>query len=312
MDPVAIVILVFVCAALGGGLVIARSGAIARFQAFPKVPGSGATPLRTRRAGQSPDVMSVETRSRGPRAVAQLPEDRIVDVIEPGNLADARDVPDPAALATRLSAIERQIDDLARMLERQTAELRTHLLALDADLGARRSTANAELETIRDIAQALAAAANGTRGETRHLAMTQRRLEVCAELYLRLARLEAALCAVTNPMLLPGEPYAPPEVFLPESLVWENWNEVGERAFALADGLSVHRLILSRECRDELSTLLSALRTRLTQEVYPNLQPESAVAQQLALKAALARIAKDLADARSALEREYLGDRTID
>ncbi len=132
-----------------------------------------------------------------------------------------------------------------------------------------------------------------------------KRPEVTAELYARLARLEAALAAVTNPILLPGEPYAPPQEFLPEALVWENWNEVGERAFALADAYSAQRLHLSEEARDEVDTFVTTLRTLLTRSVYPNLQPEPDATQQAALRTALEEIAAELLKVRQKLEWEY-------
>ena len=54
---------------------------------------------------------------------------------------------------------------------------------------------------------------------------------------------------MTNPILLPGEPYAPPAEFLPEALIWENWNEVGERAFSLCGGLQLAASPLGRDPR---------------------------------------------------------------
>ena len=132
-----------------------------------------------------------------------------------------------------------------------------------------------------------------------------RRPDVSADLYARLARLEAALAAVTNPILLPGEAYSPPAEFLPEALVWENWNEVGERAFSLADAYSAQRLHLSEETRGEIELFVTTLRTLLTRSVYPNLQPEPDAAQQAALRTALEEIAGEFPKVRQMLEREY-------
>jgi hypothetical protein len=113
------------------------------------------------------------------------------------------------------------------------------------------------------------------------------------------------LAAVTNPILLPGEAYSPPAEFLPEALVWENWNEVGERAFALADAYSAQRLYLSEETRGEIEMFVTTLRALLTRSVYPNLQPEPDAAQQAALRSALDEIAGEFPKVRQRLEREY-------
>jgi hypothetical protein len=139
--------------------------------------------------------------------------------------------------------------------------------------------------------------------------VSDRRSDVSADLYARLARLEAALAAVTNPILLPGEAYAPPAELLPEALIWENWNDVGERAFALADAFSAQRLYLSEQTRLELGEFVTSLRVMLTRAVYPNLQPEPGREQQLALRAALDAIAAELPRVRATIEQEFRAER---
>jgi hypothetical protein len=215
-------------------------------------------------------------------------------------------VPNPVEiLAARLDRFEERLDQIARAVDRHAAEIGLELRRARSDRAqqaevddARRDVA---LERLRaDLLAMLTrvAADGGSRPGSR-------RPDVCADLYARLARLEAALAAVTNPILLPGETYSPPVEFLPEALVWENWNEVGERAFSLADAYSAQRLYLSEETRGEIELFVTTLRTLLTRSVYPNLQPEPDAAQQTALRSALAEIAGEFPKVRQLLEREY-------
>ena len=221
-------------------------------------------------------------------------------------------VPNPVEmLAARLDRFEERLDQIARAVDRHAAEMGQELRRARSDRAqqaevddARRDVA---LERLRaDLLAMLTrvTAGGGSRPGSR-------RPDVSADLYARLARLEAALAAVTNPILLPGEAYSPPAEFLPEALVWENWNEVGERAFSLADAYSAQRLYLSEETRGEIELFVITLRTLLTRSVYPNLHPEPDAAQQATLRTALEEIAGEFPKVRQILEREYREGLTI-
>jgi hypothetical protein len=200
-------------------------------------------------------------------------------------------------LMERLDQIESRLDELNRIVDRQHAEsirIRSDLVARLEAADARRDAA---LERLRADLFAFAA--------DRQSGASDRRAEVSAELYARLARFESALAAVTNPILLPGEAYAPPAELQTEALIWDNWSEVGERAFALADVYSAQRLHLSEQTRNELGAFVTALRLLLTRSVYPNLQDDPDKAQQAALHAALEEIATELPNVRASLDREY-------
>lgn len=136
-------------------------------------------------------------------------------------------------------------------------------------------------------------------------ALVERRAEVLTELYGRLARVEAALAALTNPILLPGEPYAVPEGFLPEALKWENWKEVGDSAFALGGYFNQHRLQLDAATSAAVAACITTLRTALTQSVYPNLQANPTPEQAETLRAGLEQIAAALPATRGCLEACY-------
>jgi hypothetical protein len=214
-------------------------------------------------------------------------------------------------LAARLDHLEERLDQIARAVDRHAVEIGQELRRAQSERVRQAETEDARrdatMERLRaDLLAALTRAAGdgGSRSGSR-------RPDVSADLYARLARLEAALAAVTNPILLPGEAYAPPVEFLPEALIWENWNEVGERAFSLADAYSAQRLHLSEQTRGEVDLFVTTLRTLLTRSVYPNLQPEPDATQQAALRAALEEIAAELLKVRQTLEWEYLEGRSI-
>lgn len=194
----------------------------------------------------------------------------------------------------QLTALQQELRDQRDAILRVGVELK---LAGEAET-ARRDVA---IERLRGDVLAMI----GQLGEDRRGAGRDRRAEIVSELYARLARLETALSAVTNPVLLPGEPYAPPTEFLTEALIWENWNEVGERAFALADAYSAQRVYLSDKTREELGAFVTALRVTLTRSIYPNLHADADANQQAALRAALEQVAVELPRVRQALDAEY-------
>ncbi len=212
--------------------------------------------------------------------------------------------PEPSpleALGERLDHVEAQLTALQRELrDQRDAILR---IGVELKLAGEAETARRDMAIERLRGDVLAMV--GQIGEERRNAGRDRRAEIISELYARLARLETALSAVTNPVLLPGEPYAPPSEFLTEALIWENWNEVGERAFALADAYSAQRVYLSEQTREELGAFVTALRVTLTRSIYPNLHADADANQQAALRSALEQVALELPRARRALDSEY-------
>ncbi len=254
----------------------------------------------------------IEPSLSGPTAAVRAPS---LNVGSPRSAADRVGLPDPAGLdlvpnpvetlAGRLDRFEERLDQIARAVDRHAAEIGQELRRARSERAqqteAEEARRDVALERLRAdlLATMTRAAADGSSRPG------SRRPDVSADLYARLARLEAALAAVTNPILLPGEAYSPPAEFLPEALVWENWNEVGERAFSLADAYSAQRLFLSEETRGEIEVFVTTLRALLTRSVYPNLQPEPDAAQQAALRSALEEIAAEFPKVRQRLEREY-------
>lgn len=208
-------------------------------------------------------------------------------------------------LTTRLAAIERRLDDLARATEARQREFDANFSRVLMALEARTAVDGAREEAGWERLRADLMAAVAITPPAQEQAPDRHRAEACSELYARLARLEWAMAAVTNPALLPGEAYGPPQELPPAALVWENWNDVGERAFALADGFSVQRLHLSVETAAELRAFITSLRMLLTRSIYPNLRPDANVAQLATLQAALGEIAAELPRIRDTIESEF-------
>ena len=304
--------------ALGAGTIalLARQGLLPaglptwRSADAPGEPTAGTSRPRDRDGDPAPGitprsslVSSLEAVDAAP--IARPPERRPLEAPDPIrlDLSAARE----EAIASRLDRIEERLEALHEAVTRQTAEARLAAGQIAAELASRSDAANARQEAALERQRADLIATVARAGD-RSPPQRDRRADVCAELYARTARLEAALAAVTNPVLLPGEAYAPPADFLPEALVWENWNEVGERAFALAEHFSAQRLYLSVDARDELAGFVTTLRTLLTRSIYPNLLPDPDRAQQEALRAALDEIAAALPRLRDLLEREHRGE----
>lgn len=127
-----------------------------------------------------------------------------------------------------------------------------------------------------------------------------------ADLYGGLARVEAALAAVVNPMLLPGEPLTIPSEFPAEAMVWNNWGDVGERAFGFGNIFNENRLVLDTSTGDEIERFISTLRQGLTGSVYPNVRAVKPTADQIAqMRAGLQAIADALPVVRRQIEEAY-------
>ena len=206
----------------------------------------------------------------------------------------------------RLARLEDRLGELFDRLTARLDDLGRELAGNRQEEAAHRDTTEARQEAALERLRAdLTAAAVGREADGVRLRVAERRTEVTAELYARLARLEAAVAAVTNPVLLPGEPYAPPAEFLAEALAWENWKDVGERAFAFADCFSAQRLYLTESTCAEMAAFVTTLRSLLTRSVYPNLSAKPGPTELQALRTALDALAAELPRVRRRLEAEF-------
>ena len=209
-----------------------------------------------------------------------------------------------ARLRDGLRSVERAIEERETLLRRHqddtAAALDGRLKRVERDLLAQHE------ETRRRLAALLAGSpGDGATGQRRR----ERQREVLTDLYRRLAKIEVSIAAVTNPIQLPGEPYTVPTEFLPDTLRWENWKEVGESAFAFADAFNGCRLDLDDGSSAEIAAFVTSLRTALTESVYPNLQPRPTAEQRQALQSGLTQIGNEIAAIRARIALAYRGDR---
>lgn len=303
---------------LGGGAVALLSRQRSLPRSFPVLRLSGGateTALEPEDARDSPldpetELSPISSRtSVGPSLSEGRTKGRELrlETIEPRRLDLVPAMND--VFADRLGHIEARLDELHRAVTTQSEQLAAEMRRANVELMLRADADEAKRDAAQERLRADLLSIAPRLASDRQVGASARRLEVSAELYARLARLEAALATVTNPILLPGEPYAPPGEFLPETLIWENWNEVGERAFALADAFSAQRLHLSARTRADVGGFVTGLRMLLTRSIYPSLQSELDMAQQATLRAALEEIAVELPRVRDMLEQEYRDER---
>ena len=134
----------------------------------------------------------------------------------------------------------------------------------------------------------------------------QRRADSVAELYSHLAQVEAALAAVVNPMLLPGEPLRVPEELFDDTLDWENWNDVGDRAYSFGGVFNQRRIVLQPELADQIERFIATFRQALTDTVSPVVQnPQRTPAQIAQMRHGLTTIIDALPPLRRELESAY-------
>lgn len=230
---------------------------------------------------------------------------------ESSRLATGRESAGSVTLAFDETALESMRDELQRDLkatrERQQ-ELDQRLQRLDLALGEMRSVPDdftrmirlRERRSRRQLEQLRFEIEGVRRGAT---AAGARRDEAYADLYEHLARVEAALATVINPMLLPGEPLQVPDEFGPETLEWENWDDVGEHAYAFGMSFNQARLVLDPTLARDIEQFLATLRQALTGKVYPTVRKSEPTRAQLALmRTGLEAIVEGLAPVRRQLE----------
>jgi vacuolar-type H+-ATPase subunit H len=185
---------------------------------------------------------------------------------------------------------ERQLVQVTgKELEANLREMREHL---DTELGRFREGIGGALATL---------AARQDAGDVNSRA---RQADAVYDLYQRLAKMEATVVAVANPVLLPSERLTVPEQLAPENLAWEQWKEVGDAAFAFADSFNRNRLVFDDGTCRELSTFVTGVREQLTDNIYPNLR-QPTEEQRQRLRQALEQLGADISTARDRLEQLY-------
>ena len=136
----------------------------------------------------------------------------------------------------------------------------------------------------------------------------ERRGEALADVYSNLAKVEVALAAVVNPMLLPGETLVLPAEFTSEALQWNAWGEVGERAFAFGNAFIQSRYVLDDELATQIEAFIMTLRQGLTRDVFPAVRDGNPTDAQIAqMRSGLAAVIAELPSVRRTIEVSYRG-----
>jgi hypothetical protein len=211
---------------------------------------------------------------------------------------------DETALATLRDELGR---DLQSTREHQEA-LDQHLRRLDLALTEMRGVPDEMTKVMRTRERQMRRRIDQLRYEVEGVrrgatASGARRDEAYADLYTHLARIEASLATAINPMLLPGEPLQVPDEFAPETLDAENWDDVGEHAYAFGMAFNQTRLVLDPALAADIERFLATLRQGLTGKVYPTVRRAEPTRTQLALmRSSLDGIVEALVPVRRRIE----------
>lgn len=190
----------------------------------------------------------------------------------------------------RLTRLEEELTATRALPETLQQTVDDRVRDLDLRVRKRYSRLRSELNTIRQA-------------ETPHAI---RRADAISDIYTRLARVDVALAAVVNPMLLPGEPLHVPETLFDDTLVWDNWADLGQRAYEFGELFNQNRLLLDVELADKVEAFIYTLREALTDTIYPVVRHNSPTAAQKAqLRTGLERVVNAIAPLRRELEGAF-------
>lgn len=275
------------------------------------VRGSGAsvsavTPLR-QQSPVSELTVAPEARMR-PVAVGATFDDSLLRSLKEEIQRELRDTAGRnREFDARLSRIEHGVEEApkaaAEIAQQVSAWKEDQRAEVARKLDALRESQQTELERLKSALDAvrLQSGSWGTR-----------RGDVLADLYGALARVESALTAVINPMLLPGEPLSMPDELPAEAMEWSAWGDVGERAYALGTVYNEHRLVLDRAIADEVGQFIASLRHALTGSVYPAVRGAKPGADLVArMRAGIDDIVTSLPVVRQSVETAYRNEPTV-
>lgn len=214
-----------------------------------------------------------------------------------------------------------RIDELREELSRTLAigdGLETRLRALEHEVGQTRQLPEAidarvqssEADTRARIAQIRRDITNHRKADSPY---SLRRNDAIRDLYQKLAGIEVALGAVVNPMLLPGEPVSVPEKLYEETLEWNNWGDVADRAFAFGEAFSKNRVLLDPNLAEQVETFISTFREALTDTVYPIVQADEATAKEkVEIRSGIVTVVEGIPPIRRAFEQTWLSGTQLD
>lgn len=205
--------------------------------------------------------------------------------------------------------------DLREEIERAsflTAEMESRLSTLEHDFGSTKQlpafvdarVQSAEQET-RDRIAKIRRELNASRVSDSPYSV--RRNDAISDLYQKLAQLDVAIGAVVNPMLLPGEQVSVPETLYDDTLIWDNWGDVADRAYAFGESFSQSRYLLDQELADRVEMFIATFRTNLTTTVYPVVQDEHrSTHQRQQMRAGIVAVVEEIRPLRREFEQTWM------
>lgn len=172
---------------------------------------------------------------------------------------------------SRTATLAQQFEKRLMLLEREIGTTKQLPHTIDARVEEVHSDTRARLTKLREEMK------TARKADSPYV---QKKNDAVGRLYQRLAQLEVALGAVVNPMLLPGEPISVPDSLYDDTMVWDNWGDVADRAYAFGEQFSQNRFLLEPDLADRVEVFISGFRSALTSTVYPIVQDGNASTQQ--------------------------------
>lgn len=220
-------------------------------------------------------------------------------------------------------AQELMVEDtrLRELAEELRGEL-TRAVALSREFDARLNALESEVHSTRQLPETIDARVQSVTSETqariarlrRDLNQSRksdspysiRRNDAVSDLYQKLAQIDDALGTVINPMLLPGEPVSVPDTLYDDTMEWENWEEVGDRAYAFGQSFSQNRYLLDEALAEQVQGFIAAFREALTATVYPVVQnPNRSLQQRSQMRSGLVAVVEAISPLRRAFEESW-------
>lgn len=199
---------------------------------------------------------------------------------------------------TRTLAIGEGLENRLRLLEQEFGHTRQLPETIDARVQSSESDTRARIAKIRREI-------NQTRKADSPYSV--RRNDAIRDLYQKLAQIDVALGAVVNPMLLPGEPVSVPETLYEDTLVWDNWGDVADRAYAFGEAFSKNRVLLDPALAGRIEQFIASFREALTGTVYPIVQSSNPTAKQKTqMRAGIVVVVDGITPIRREFEQTWL------
>lgn len=210
---------------------------------------------------------------------------------------------------TRTLAIGEGLENRLRLLEHEMGQTKSLPESIDARVKDVETTINARVIDAETNTNSRLAKIRNEIKQNRQADSPYgiRRNDAIRDLYQKLAQIDVALGAVVNPMLLPGEPVSVPETLYEDTMEWDNWGDVADKAFAFGEAFSKNRVLLDQDLAQRIEKFISTFRESLTGTVYPIVQGTNiTAAQKEKMRAGIVTVVDGITPIRRELESDWL------